>query len=391
MAEVRLLATTEKIRNLREAKKFCQDAARMCYSEKDPDEIRAEEYNANLVDNVLINNRHQSPFDHFNLTFYFGGFPKAFAMLMNNQRPYTTSEKSARYTQMSSVVPEQKQLYNKWMKIFMEKIKQVYPEKDFPKLYSQKGNQPALYEKLAQENARYMTSVFTPTRMWHTISLAQMNIIAGNMEDFVNANSSDTQDPFRRRLGESIQEFLDSEVVKQWRIPDLKDKTGRGLIFFGKRVEEYFGEDIYSTNNLISFACLAQAHRHRILRYHIVQGEQLGAPYAFFVPPLVQEEGMDTSWIRDLESVAQTDFPQAQRVLVAERGMREDLFAKTRERICGLAQLEIARKTGELLDNYAKEFPEVAEWRKPACVLSGEGCRKGGCVFGAGKALERLI
>ena len=43
---------------------------------------------------------HHSVFDHNYVTLYLEGIPKLLAMLINNEKMYTTSEKSARYTKM---------------------------------------------------------------------------------------------------------------------------------------------------------------------------------------------------------------------------------------------------------------------------------------------------
>ncbi|MFH1238460.1 MAG: hypothetical protein ABIH79_00645 [archaeon] len=87
----------------------------------------------------------------------------------------------------------------------------------------------------------------------------------------------------------------------------------------------------------MSFACLAQNHRHRTIHNHIVDGIGSRAPYGFFVPPIIKEEDrLARSWVDDLTSVAKYDFPQGQIVIVAERGNREDLEMKLRERNCGI-------------------------------------------------------
>jgi|GEM_PF-1864383 len=388
---VKIYSTPNNIRTLEGAKKFCQDMARLCYSEKPIEEIIQEPFNPFLTEKILINNRHHSPFDHFNITYVFEGFPKAFAMTLNNERPNVTSEKSARYTEMSAIDPFQKNLYNKWLEIFQQKIEENYTQDKFSRLYHAKGGEKTPAEKLAQENARYLTSVFTPTQFSHTLSLRQVNILAGFFEDFIGENLNNSGS-FKKRLAETYQTFLDSEEINLFRIKDIRAKAGFKLNLFGEPVEEHFGESQYGTNQNMSFACLAQAHRHRTLSYHINDGYQLQAPFGFFIPRIIRGTDLQKEWVKDLMGVSNSDFPQAQLINVAERGNAEHLFMKSRERMCGQAQLEIVEKTGELIDKYAEHIPEYSSWKLPDCDEKYYGkCPKGNCNLGSKLYLERLI
>jgi len=379
--KVDLVGTTNGIYSLRGAEKFCQDFARVCYSERDFGEVKREKYNANLVEKRLIKSGHHSVFDHFKFNLYIDGLPKAMAMVLNNEGVYATSEKSARYTEMSDIPEKQKILYDKWKGIFVGEIDKIFPSVE---------NRDARIGKLAQENARYVTSVFTPTKMGYTLSLRQLNILADNFEWFGRRRSGDE---FKDRLfDEGMRPFLDSEVVNRFRIDGLFDKSNRKVKLFGWGLEEYFGEDVYSTNLKMSFACLAQNHRHRTIHNHMFGGWGLGAPNGYFRPPIVRaNKKLSDEWYRDLDSVADDDFPQAQIIRVAERGNREDLEMKLRERNCGLAQLEIVRVMDGLLERYSKYVPAMGELRGAACLTSGDGCKKDGCVFGAEHAVDRLV
>ena len=100
-----------------------------------------------------------------------------------------------------------------------------------------------------------MTSVFTPTKMGYTLSLKQLNVIANEFEKFETSVGSDL---FKQRVfREGMIPFLNSDVVKEFRIDGLESKSRSGVKLFEKKVEEHFGEDIYSTNLKLSFACLA--------------------------------------------------------------------------------------------------------------------------------------
>lgn len=123
--------------------------------------------------NTTKSSGHHSVFEHSYITLYLEDVPKLFAMLLNNERAYTTSEKSARYTKMS-VSGVEKELYEKWFDILQKEITKNY------------GGLPYFSEKriakLAQENARYFLSVFTPTSLAYTCSFRQLNYLYGWMK-----------------------------------------------------------------------------------------------------------------------------------------------------------------------------------------------------------------
>lgn len=387
--KVDLVGSTEGIKDLQTAKRWIQNHARICYTEKNWGELVEEGFKEGLMGS-LISRGHHSPFDHFNLNFYLDGPEKALAMVFNNQGVYTTSEKSARYTTMKGIPEKQMKLYEKWDKWFLGEMSSRFPQTDFPKLYQKGGDGKSTAEKLAQENARYVTSVFTPTKMTHSVSLRQTNILYHWFNDFIAGNENSSEE-FKARLARSMKGFTESPEVKKWVIDEAQVamKGNIPLKFFGSKVEEHFGEDVYSTNYTASFASLAQLHRHRLANYIVSEGFQKGAPLNFYAPRLVMASEKYREWLDDLESVAETDFPQAQLLRVGERGLREYLIAKTEERECGLAQLETARVVAHVLDKYAHKIPEMEDLIQPACADSG--CKKGGCTFGAKNYLERLI
>lgn len=340
----------------------------------------------------LITRGHHSPFDHFCLNFNFMGYEKAIAMVFNNQGVYTTSEKSARYTIMADIPEHQRGLYDKWNGWFHEEISSRFPASDFPGLHKRSSDDKTNAEKLSQENARYMTSSFTPTTMTHSVSWRQLNILYHSFNDFIEKNA-DGRNDFNRRLVEGMQSFVNSPEVQNWIIDEaqVRMKGAIPLRFIrGTPVEEHFGKDIYSTNYKASFASLAQLHRHRLAVYDICGEVELGASDGFYVPRLVEAAGFDNKWNKDLRKVSEYDFPQAQLLKVGERGMREHLPAKSLERECGLAQLETSRVVDSVLRKYGDKISSMKYLANPACVVEGS-CSRGGCTFGPDKYLERLV
>ena len=144
-----------------------------CYMADDFEKLyQKTEENILKIANLVEQNGHHSTFGHSHLTLEISGLPKALAMVLNNEKEYCTSEKSARYTLMKDIEPSQQALYDKWKEIFKGKIDKVYGKSQ--PFFDKDGKKST---KLAQENARYMLSVFTPTNMVYTTSFRQLNYL----------------------------------------------------------------------------------------------------------------------------------------------------------------------------------------------------------------------
>ena len=155
------VATKEELEN------FSGHAAGVCYMPDTFETLMNEP--KEKTDRRIIQTKsggHHSVYDHENISFQLEGVPKLLAMLLNNEKMYTTSEKSARYTKMELSEKEQT-LFNKWLEVFKNKIKDLYQAK-YPNFFTDKR-----IEKLALENARYLNSIFTPTFLVYTCSYRQ--------------------------------------------------------------------------------------------------------------------------------------------------------------------------------------------------------------------------
>lgn len=376
MIDIKLIGSTNNMTSLEEMLRFSQDCARVCYYEGDYEELRKEKSKEKLVQR-LIKLGHHSIFEHVNLTFYMNGLPKMLAMVLNNEKQYATSEKSARYTQMSEIDEFQKEKYGKWMNILIPEIDKVFPN------LKDKSERKKSIKKLAQENARYMTSVFTPTKMVHTINLRQLNFLQYEFDDFIKKYEY-SDEILKSRLTSSMKEFL--RQTNFLKIDGLKNQTDRHLSLFNdKKVKEHFG-DVYSTNYLLSFAGVAQAQRHRTINYHISDGIQQGAKFGFFIPDVLSEE-LKSEWVKDLKEIAEYDIPQAQLIRVNERGIKEDFKSKRILRECGHAQYEIMKNTLGTSWKYFLVDDEIIFDGKPKCTPNG--CK--GCPWGNRYGTKRKV
>jgi len=377
--KIKLIGSTNRLKAIKSMKRFSYDCGRTCYTEKDFEEVQKEIPDKKLMQN-MIGAGHHSIFEHLGLNFNMEYWPKMFVMLLNNEKQYATSEKSARYTEMTGMVPEQKEKYDKWTNLLIPEIESVLPQINNPKKRDDK------IKKLAQENARYMTSVFTPTKMIHSLNFRQINFLIGEFKEFYDKYKK-SDDVFKQRLTKSMREFINQ--TERFKVKDLENQTDRHLSIFNPRsVEEHFG-DVYSTSYPMSFAGLAQAHRHRTINYHISEKTKPNAKLGFFIPEIVLEKKLYSEWIKDLNEVAKEDFPQAQLVKVNERGIIEDFRSKAILRMCGHAQHEIMKNTFETAKKYEQYQLEFKGGLNPKCE-QGYKCKEP-CIWTGKKALERIV
>ncbi len=322
---------------------------------------------------------HHSVFSHGYITLELENIPKLFAMLLNNEKVYNTSEKSARYTKMELDGIE-KYLYDKWL----AKMEMLIAEKYGHIPYFDKKR----ITKLAQENARYFTSVMTPTSMVYTVDYRQLNYMCGWMQEFKNS-----QNPIYQMLAPTAEDFL-THMESFGYLDDklMRDGKGREFSLIGKRIrEEQFGE-CYSVNYEASFACFAQAQRHRTLHYEFMRSSEPD----YFIPLILRDNReLVYQWVQDMMRVAHLT-PQGELLHVNERGDYENLILKARERLCTAAQLEVMRSTSNTINKMIRSTNNEDVRAELEDINTGARCTSGfkcatPCAFKEGIDLSRLI
>ena len=105
-----------------EALDFSGKSAGICYLPDTLETLFAEpaEKTQRRVDGNLKSGHH-SVFGHATYNLSLERIPKILAMVLNNEKVYNTSEKSARYTKMEPL-PQEKELYEKWIEIYAKQI-----------------------------------------------------------------------------------------------------------------------------------------------------------------------------------------------------------------------------------------------------------------------------
>ena len=370
--KIELIATTKEnyVASKQEFDSLSGHAAGVCYMPENFDKLfnEAPEKTAKRCDNTK-RNQHHSVFGHPFVTMSLEDIPKGLAMVLNNEGIYNTSEKSARYTKMV-LKPNEQLLYDKWLDIYKNLITEEYGEK-YPNIFT-----PSKIEKLAQENARYLISVFTPTSMVYTVSYQQLNYLYQMMQNEINNPNSNA---FMVALKPAMESFcaavknmtpyIDPEIAKG---VDNKNRK-LSLIGSGVPVETYYG-DVYATSYKGTFAQLAQAQRHRTINYNITL---LNEP-EFYVPPIIQKsDELKREWKSDMEKQSSV-FPQGLLVSINEFGTMDWFIQKMKERKCTFAQLEINQQTSLILNEYVKALKAKNHPRAEELEAYTKGSR---CTF----------
>ncbi|MGN1227203.1 MAG: FAD-dependent thymidylate synthase, partial [Christensenellales bacterium] len=357
-----------------------------CVSTKSFDEIESENISKSLkrAETVKVSGHH-SVFDHEYLTFEIQNLSKAFAMVLNNEKAYNTTEKSMRYTvNYNNMTNEEKELYTKWQNIFEEVIADKY-QKKYPNFFTDEK-----IKKLAQENARYLLSVYAPTSMIYTASVRQLNYIYKFLAKEIEKENSNI---FYEQLKSSFADF--NAEIERFGILDknlMDDNKNRKLSLYNDyNATNYYG-DVYSTNYMASFAYLAQAQRHRTLNYSF----NLPMYYCYYLPTILENRKDKTyanEWINDCR-LAQTfttddisqNLIQANLLRITEQGTLDNFILKMKERKCTFAQLEINQKTNEILNDYVTELEKQNHARADELKAYQKGAR---CTFPDYKCTNR--
>lgn len=474
MTEVKVIARTYEVPADETAEKLNSDltllsgkAAGVCYMPDDyfEDGVQNEEKAFNRAANNSKSGHH-SVYDHGHVTFVIKT-NKMMCMILNSLGVYATSEKSARYTKMQPETELEMQMYTKWIKKLQKVILDKYPDTDDDILSTRlckklgieksravvngsiehikedeymedmlnelKSSQTLPSYKLAQENARYMISVFTPTTIEYTTSFRQVFLITNYLNKLA-VNAYKANDTFSKKLLKSVSELREAfeDAIGENRLQDNKnqyirfleaqhigelvDKGKPGMSFvpytdMEERLEpkkEVIG-DSYTLVYDGSLAMLAQAQRHRTIRYTMCLQEP--GERGFYVPEIVKDAGLSEEWLDDIKSVAYC-IPQGTMVRITEQGIFEDFAMKCKERLCGRAQLEVMRSTTESMRKFAKGQNNLSYSNRqllktmvspkvcnnvvanyevyPRCKFSDFTCSEG-CQWGPKEALTRLI
>lgn len=313
---------------------------------------------------IVETNKHHSTFGHSYLTLEISGISKAFAMLLNNEHDYNTSEKSARYTIMKDIPKEQNDLYEKWLVIFKDAIMKKYPN-GCNGFFDENGKRA---QKLAQENARYMISIFNPTNMVYTTNFRQLNYFAHWAEREI-ANPSNA---FYEAIKEQMQEFVDFCKNNNLFSDKLEDGKERTFQLFSQPILKQDFSSTFQIPCKMSVACFAQYQRHRTIDLSFDYrkfNNDFSQNNDFFIPPIIKDDPfLVEEYLKDIKSVA-SSFPQGTILDVGICGKIDDFILMANERLCACAQKEIR----DLVHSQTLQYLSALKDEKQKAELAGAG------------------
>lgn len=355
--------------------------AGICYLQEDKDIFTEEKEKTLKRVDMTLGNGHHSVYEHSSISLHIQNLPKILSIFLVSEKQYSASIKSGRYTRMDRVSKRELELYNKWIEIFEKRIEEVYPK--VPE---------RLRTKLSMENARYLTSVFTPTQGIYTFNIRQLNYVVGWFREYVEENIN-SENYFVKNLVKAMKEFIDT--TKDYHIEGMNSAKNRSLSLFKKDYipyDEYFKET-YSTNYDVSYVQLEQILRHRTLNYTILE-DISKVPSKFFVPPILEDTDFAKEWLEDAKSIKDI-YPNASMFEINERGTVENFILKCYERLCGAAQLETMLQTKKTLEKYIASTKgsikeELSKYLSTCCLYPDKVCKMP-CIWGSKNGIERKI
>lgn len=383
---------------------FAGKNAGICYMNDDYSTIDNEGIEKSLKRfNNTIKSTHHSIADHCFATVVFENVPKFFAMIMNSFQFYNTSEKSARYTKMKNLSSVEEELYYKWYDNINKEliIKYEVPEDQA--------------NKLAQENARYFISIFSPsTTFSYTTSIRQWNYIYIWFKRFLNERNDvkiPISDFITKIVDECMTPFIERFENTSLYIDTFEEPKMREIDFiyqlYGKRYfkNTRYGNpdvcsDVYKVNYNVSFAALAQLQRHRTIKYVINDFKCMNK---FYIPDIIKKnDNLFNEWNSDMKRISYL-YPQGLMIEVTEFGTIDNFLLKCDERLCGRAQLETMNNVKEILKRfyYSEDMSVYSDEKilgwfdngrvKAKCEMRPGGCYDIGCIYGPLHATERLV
>lgn len=360
--EVKVLATTTISQSgdlspeniYRQAMIYAGQNAGVCYSKDEFLKVETMEEQEKCIKRAKNHGAlHQSIHDHFFITFQIK-LPKYMAMILNSINVYNTSEKSSRYIEMEPETELEMELYKKWLDKFPVILSNTIDKEEYP-LTEKEIN------KFAKENARYLISVFTPTMMTYTVSFRTAILLSLYLKEYFVVGQLYVPYNIASEYAAELSDLILKAIgVNEENIPltNIKNQTIRFLNNSNDK-EEVIG-DSYTLRYKGSLAMVAQAQRHRSIRYSIGRLE----PYEYYIPPILLEsksnETFKKEWESDLQKLSDSIVPQALLVDVTEQGIFEDFALKCKERLCSRAQLEIRNSTKENLLKFNNEASNLS-------------------------------
>lgn len=242
----------------------------------------------------MANVGHGSPIEHTSVSLLFHNISKIQTMILNNQRVYSLTERSFRYSKPEHQSP----LYKEWL---------------------DRLTLSGMQRKRAQEIARYMISVFERnSTAYYTMNIRQINVLLRMFEEFVAQNSNSKND-FLKEVCKHISNLY--LALKPFDIGLEKNKYQKLKLFENEVPEEFVKSGLYLLSSKVSPVALGQLQRHRSLTYKIVFNET----DEYYIPPIIERLNLKLKWLDDAKTV---NFPNCKLLTIYEYGEVADFMMK---------------------------------------------------------------
>ena len=361
--------------------------AAVCFKpgEVTPELIRQTETEERIIErgiNTILSD-HTSPSEQPSVSLEIVGIPKILCMVLNNEHEYQADERSLRYTAVKRaeyISDLEVELYSKWLDIFMNILNTEHLDffKRFNKGTTEEETEKkarSAIKKIAQENARYMVSVFMPTTLTYTVPLAQINKICLYMYGIINEPRNEFEEKLIPYFKDFISQLKDLGCIITHHdvtelCPKLAEKDTDEILyknnksvdlslfaernkFSGINEPNEYGVTI-SYNMNLSLASLAQFHRHRTMNFEMTTPSI--TEEKFYIPHLLDgKKDLIKEWCKDILKVNKY-YPQGKIVRVNMNGPLKHLVNYVgKERACDSAFLE----TQDVFTN--QMLPEIYE------------------------------
>lgn len=393
--------------DLKEAFKYSGIKAAWCYKKgtTTPNNIR-EMSDENLIrmgiDTFL--NDHGTPDEHYNISIEITGIPKLMCMILNDEHQYTTCERSLRYTKVlpgEYITPLEVELYNKWLVIFQEVLKNNYGNFFLKTNHNNEEKAMENMQKIAQENARQFVSILTPTSIAYTAPWYQWQKIGTFLQQMSENPQTKLEKlavPYAKEL---IEQLLSLNVIVKTKdavalYPPLSDKVSqkrellyqnnKGIklslfaennIFSGINKPNDFGASI-NYNTTLSYSAVAQLQRHRTSDVEIATPTY----YDFFIPEFIKETSYINEYINDMLKVQELN-PQGQKIPTnIVSSLKNVIEFMGKERACDRAQQEIESwYTAKFLPDIIEGLSQRPEYQKEYQLLKSKYLDKCRCAY----------
>lgn len=274
-------------------------AASLCYDENTNTGL-AKYLNETKEEKVkrgktMINVGHGSPLEHYTVSFVLENISKIQSIILNNQKLYSLTERSFRYTKPSKLNSN----YDKWFNIFVEN--------NYTK-------------KVAKENARYMLSLFDKiSTAYYTMNIRQINVLLRMLEETIY-EAPQALPVFDLYIVNELKELY--EVLSIFDLGINKSRYQKLNLFeYENHVQNnYIHGNTYGVSSTISAVGLGQIQRHRTINYFAKP-----VKFKYYIPKCVSSINMVDDWIKDLQKIF---YPNAICFNIFEEGYVSDFMMK---------------------------------------------------------------